>query len=121
MRPISVRVRVLVLGVLVGAGSLARGAGTDVLELRQQLAVAAEAEDKPAIVELRRRIVEAAPQDTQAWETLARTQLEIDEEDRCAATLDACEKAVRPRPAVVDDLRVDVAKARKDYRTAERF
>jgi len=114
-------VRILVLGVLLSAGDMLHSAETDVLGFHKQLAAAQEATDKPAIIELSRRIVEADPQDSKAWETLARTQLEVAEYDRCAATLNAWENAVRPYPAVLDDLRGDVAEARKDHKAAERY
>ena len=114
-------VRVLVLGVLVSAGGLVHRAEADVWELRKQLAAAQDATDKPAIIELSVRIVGADPQDSKAWETLARAELESGEYDRCAATLDAWEKTAPSRPTVIDDLRGDLAEARKDYGAAERY
>ena len=116
-----VSVRILVLGVFVSAGGTLHSAGTDVLGFHKQLAAAQEETDKPAIIELSRRIVEADPQDSTMWETLARTQFEVAEYDRCAATLNAWENAVKPPPAVLDDLRGDVAEARKDHKAAERY
>jgi tetratricopeptide (TPR) repeat protein len=107
--------------MLVSAGGMLHSAGTDVWEFRKQLAAAEEKTDKPAIIELSRRIVEADPQDSKTWETLARTQFEVADYDRCTATLNAWENAVRPRPAVLDDLRGDVAEARKDHQAAERY
>ena len=62
-------------------------------ELRKQLATAQDETDKPAIIELSLRIVEADPHDSKAWETLARTQLEAGEYDRCAATLNSWENS----------------------------
>ena len=114
-------VRFLFLGLFVSAGSLLHSAETDVRELHRQLAAAQEQTDKPAIIELSRRIVEADPQDAETWETLARTQFEAGENDRCTATLDAWENSMRPHPAVIDDLRGDVAEARKDHKAAERY
>ena len=114
-------VRILVLGVFLSAGGLLQSAGTDVLGVRKQLAAAQEVTDKPAIIELSRRIVEADPQDSTTWETLARTQFEVAEYDRCTATLNAWANAVKPTPAVLDDLRGDVAEARKDHKAAERY
>ena len=111
----------MVLGVFVSAGGLLHSAGTDVWELRKQLAAAQEKTDKPAIIELSRRIVEVNPQDSATWETLARTQFEAAEYDRCTATLVAWENAVRPHPAAIADLRGDVAEARKDHKAAERY
>ena len=114
-------VRILVLGVFLSAGGLLQSAGTDVLGVRKQLAAAQEVTDKPAIIELSRRIVEADPQDSTTWETLARTQFEVAEYDRCTATLNAWANAVKPTPAVLDDLRGDLAEARKDHKAAERY
>jgi hypothetical protein len=68
--PISVSVRVLVLGVLVSAGGLSHAAEPDVWELRKELAAARDATDNPAIIELSRRIVEVDPRDSMAWEML---------------------------------------------------
>ena len=45
--------------------------GADVSQLRKQLVVAEEADDKAAIIELSRRIVAIAPNDTAIWEKLA--------------------------------------------------
>ena len=117
----SVRVTILVLGVLVSAGAMPYSAGADVWGLQKQLAVALKETDKPAIIELSRRIVEADPQDSATWETLARTQFEVADYDRCIATLNNWEKAVKPHPAVLNDLRGDVAEARKDHRAAEQY
>ncbi len=103
--------RILVLGVFVSAGSMLHSAGTDSLEVRQQLAAAREKTDKPAIIELSWRILEAEPRDSETWELLARTQFELADYDRCTAALNAWEEAVKPRPAVLDDLRGDVAEA----------
>ena len=96
-------------------------AGTDAWGFHKQLAAAQEETDKPAIIELSRRIVEADPQDSTTWETLARTQFEVAEYDRCTATLNAWENAVKPHPAVINDLRGDVAEARKDHKAAEQY
>ena len=79
--------------------------------MRKQLAAAREQTDKPAIVELGRRILEAEPRDSETWELLARTQFELADYDRCTGTLNAWEKSVRPRPAVIDDLRGEVSQS----------
>jgi tetratricopeptide (TPR) repeat protein len=89
--------------------------------LRKQLQTAEEASDDPAIVELSRRIVEADPNDSETWETLATKQLAIEDLDRCAATLDTWQARVRPRPKIIDDLRGDLAMARKDSKSADRY
>ena len=120
-RATSVSVCVLVVGILMSAGGMSHGAGADVQELRRQLAAAQDATDKPAIIELSSRIVEADSQDSKAWETLARTTLDAAEYDRCAATLDAWEKTGQVNPPVIDDVRGDLAAARKDYGAAERY
>jgi len=95
------------------------GASGDVSQLHAQLSKAEEAEDKAAIIELSRRIVAIAPNDSDAWETLAQTQLEIEDLDRLAQTLDAWQKVRRP-PAAIEDFRGDLCLKRKDYHNAER-
>jgi hypothetical protein len=124
-------VRLIVLGLLVGAGGLLRGASSDISVLRKQLAAAQEEKDNPAVIELSRQLVEAVPHDSSAWETLARSQLAEAQEarpeladasyQRCAQTLGDWEKKVVPRPPVIDDLRGDLAALRKDYRAAETY
>jgi tetratricopeptide (TPR) repeat protein len=89
--------------------------------LRKQLQAAEDASDNSAIVELSRRIVDADPNDSQTWETLATKQLELDDLDRCAATLEAWQTRVHPRPKEIDDTRGDLAMARKDSRSAEHY
>ncbi len=122
-------VRLIVLGLLLGAGGLLHGASTDISVLREQLAAAQEEKDNPAVIELSRQLAEAVPQESSAWETLARAQLAAAKEapqaladasyQRCAETLAAWEKKVVPRPSVIDDLRGDLSAARNDYRAAE--
>jgi tetratricopeptide (TPR) repeat protein len=124
-----VLVRLIVLGLLLGAGGLLRGASTDISVLREQLAAAQEEKDNPAIIELSRKLVDAVPQDSRVWETLARAQLAAAKEappaladssyQRCVETLAAWEKKIVPRPSVVDDLRGDLSAVRNDYRAAE--
>jgi len=97
------------------------GTGAEIPELRKQLAAAQEATDNPAIIELSRRLLEAAPRDQKVWETLVRAQLDVADYNRCAATLDVWEKGAAPRPSVIDDLRGDVAAAREDYPAAEHY
>src|SRR6478752_622310 len=110
------------LGALfVFAGALLQAAEEDLPALRRQLRAAQEASDNPAIVEISRRIEDADPTDSQAWETLANNQLELDDQARCAATLDAWQAQVHPPPKIIDDIRGDLAKARKDNITAERY
>jgi|ERR1700722_2577393 len=114
-------IHMMVPGLLGIAVPALDAAGADLPVLRKQLQAAEEASDKPAIVELSRRVVEADPNDSQTWETLATKQLELDDLDRCAATLDAWQARVHPRPKAVDDLRGDLAMARKDYQSAEHY
>jgi tetratricopeptide (TPR) repeat protein len=97
-----------------------RAASSDVSRLHAQLSKAEEARDKAAIIELSRRIVAIAPNDSDAWDTLARTQLDIEDLDRVAQTLDAWRKIRRPPAAAIEDFRGDLCLKRKDYQNAER-
>ena len=97
-----------------------RAASSDVSRLHAQLSKAEEAGDKAAIIELSRRIVAIAPNDSDAWDTLAQTQLDIEDLDRLAQTLDAWQKVRRPPAAAIDDFRGDLCLKRKDYQNAER-
>ncbi len=113
-------VRLLVPGLLQITLAFLQAADQDLPVLRKQLQAAGDASDTSAIIELSRRIVDADPNDAQTWETLAKKQLEVDDADRCAATLDAWQTRVHPRPKVIDDLRGDLAMARHDPKSAER-
>jgi tetratricopeptide (TPR) repeat protein len=104
---------------LCGASFLC-AAADDVSSLRAQLPVAENADDKPSIIELSRRIVTSAPNESEAWESLARTQLEIQDFERFSETLDAWEKALKKPPAAIEDFRGDLCAHRKDYKNAER-
>jgi tetratricopeptide (TPR) repeat protein len=64
-------------------------------------------------------LLAVAPKDSAIWEKLARMQLEVEDLDRCDATLDAWAKAVQPPPIAIEDLRGDLFFARKDYKNAE--
>jgi tetratricopeptide (TPR) repeat protein len=97
-----------------------RAASSDVSRLHAQLSKAEEARDKAAIIELSRRVVAIAPNDSDAWDTLARTQLDIEDLDRVAQTLDAWRKIRRPPAAAIEDFRGDLCLKRKDYQNAER-
>ena len=94
-------------------------AAPDLAALRSQLVAAEKAEDNAAIAELGRRVLEIAPTDLATWAKLVRAQLAMKEFVRCGVTLDRWEKAVKPRPAAIDDSRGDVAFAQKDYGNAE--
>ena len=88
--------------------------------MRAQLQAAEDAADKPAIIELSRRILAITPNDSDVWETLAQTELETEDWDRLEQTLDAWQKAVRHPPAAIEDFRGDLAIRLKDYQNAER-
>ena len=88
--------------------------------MRTQLQAAEDAADKPAIIELSRRILAITPNDSNVWDTLAQTELETEDLDRLEQTLDAWQKAVRHPPAAIEDFRGDLSSRRKDYQNAER-
>lgn len=92
----------------------------DVSHLRAQLSAAETADDKPSIIELSRRVIATAPNDSDAWESLARTQLEIGDFDRLAQSLDTWEKTVKKPAAAIEDFRGDLCAHQKDYKGAER-
>jgi len=81
---------------------------------------AEEADDKPTIIELNRRIVAIVPSDSNAWENIAQGQFEIEDYDRLGETLKAWQKAVKRPPAAIEDFRGDLAVKLKDYANAER-
>jgi tetratricopeptide (TPR) repeat protein len=91
----------------------------DVRQLRDQLKKAEDAQDKPAIIELSRRIVAIAPNDSETWDTLAQTQLESEELDDLERTLDAWQKTFKRPPAAIEDFRAGLCFKRKDYERAE--
>ena len=82
--------------------------------------VAEKADDRAAIIELSRRIVAIAPNDTAIWEKLAHAQFAIEDYDRCEQTLQAWQKAIKPPPTVIEDFRGDIAVKIHDYPAAER-
>jgi tetratricopeptide (TPR) repeat protein len=113
--------RLLILALLFLALPIpSRAAETDLSRLRAQLALAEEAEDKPAIVELGRRIVAEMPGDFATWEKIARTQVEIEDFERCAETLDAWQRTVKQSPAAIENFRGDLSAHAKKYVEAER-
>jgi len=85
-----------------------------------ELSEAEEAGDKAAIIELSRRIVATAPNDSGTWETMLQTQFEAEDFDGAVKSLDAWQKAVKRPPAAIEDFRGDVFAQRKDYQNAER-
>jgi len=112
--------RLVIFGLALWFCGLHSLGGADVSQLRKQLAVAEEADDKPTIIELNRRIVAIVPSDSNAWENIAQGQFEIEDYDRLGETLKAWQKAVKRPPAAIEDFRGDLAVKLKDYANAER-
>ncbi len=110
----------IALLLLCAGSSRLRGAEQKLSQLRTQLEAAQENADNPATIELSKRILAAAPTDADAWETLAQTQLEIEDLDRLAQTLDAWGKKSRIPPPAIEDFRGALFFKRKDYPNAER-
>ncbi len=108
--------------LLLCVGHLVEGRAEDqqVAQLRTQLEAAKAAEDKPAIIELSRRILAITPNDPQLWQMLAQTQLETEDLDRLEQTLDAWEKAVKRPASSIEDFRGALAFKRKDYQNTEK-
>lgn len=119
-RHISSRLITWVFIVSLGAASWTEGAGGDIALLRKQKTTAEEAEDKPAVVELSRRIVAIDPNDSDSWEDIVQGQVVAEDYDRAAETLKAWRKAVKTPPAAIEDLEGDLAIKRKDPAAAER-
>jgi len=109
----------IVVLVLLTGSAFAATEAPELQQLRDQLKKAQGAEDKPAIIELSRRIVAIAPNEAGTWDTLAQTQLESDELDGLERTLDQWQKAVRRPPAAIEDFRAGLCFKRKDYQCAE--
>ncbi len=109
---------IAVLTLLAGT-ALAAAEAPGLQQLRTQLKTAQEANDKPAIIELSRRIVAIAPNDSDTWDTLAQTQLETDDLDGLGRTLDAWRKAFQRPPAAIEDFRAGLCFKHEDYRCAE--
>src|SRR5262249_23929387 len=98
---------IAVLTLLAGT-ALAAADAPERQQLRTQLKTAQDANDKPAIIELSRRIVAIAPNDSNTWDTLAQTQLENEDLDGLERTLDAWEKSFRRPPAAIEDFRASL-------------
>jgi tetratricopeptide (TPR) repeat protein len=109
---------IAVLSLLAGSAFAAVDA-PELQQLRDQLKKAQDAEDKPAIIELGRRIVAIVPNDSGTWDTLAQTQLESEDLDGLERTLDAWQKAFKRPPAAIEDFRAGLCFKRKDYQCAE--
>jgi tetratricopeptide (TPR) repeat protein len=110
---------IAVLTLLAGT-ALSAAEPPQLQQLRTQLKTAQDANDKPAIIELSRRIVAVAPNDVSTWETLAKTQLDIRELDGLERTLDAWQKTGRRSPAAIENFRGYLCYNRDDYQNAER-
>ena len=87
MAKIANHLRTLAIAVLIllAGSAFAATEAPELQQLREQLKKAQDAEDKPAIIELSRRIVAIAPNDPGTWDTLAQTQLESEELDGLGA------------------------------------
>jgi tetratricopeptide (TPR) repeat protein len=105
--------------ILLTANTFAATKAPELQQLRDQLKKAQDAEDKPAIIELSRRIVAIAPNDAGTWNTLAQTQFESEELDGLERTLDAWQKAFKRLPAAIEDFRAELCFKRNDYQCAE--
>jgi tetratricopeptide (TPR) repeat protein len=110
---------IAVLSLLAGTGFGAAEA-PELQQLRGQLKAAQDANDKPAIIELSRRIVAIAPKDSQTWDTLAQTQLEGGDLDGLERTLDQWQKAIQRPLGAIQDFRAGLCFRRKDYQCAEK-
>jgi tetratricopeptide (TPR) repeat protein len=108
------------LALCISPAASGFGAGEEVSQLRTQLQAAKDAEDKPAIIELSRRILAITPNNSDVWETLAETELGTEDWDRLEQTLEAWQKAIPHRPAAIEDFRGTMCFKRKDYQCAER-
>ena len=75
MSKIANHLRTLAIAVLImlTGSAFATAEAPELQQLRDQLKKAQDAEDKPAIIELSRRIVAIAPNDAETWDTLAQT------------------------------------------------
>jgi hypothetical protein len=120
MAKIATHLRTFAIAVLIllTASAFAAVEVPQLQQLRNQLKKAQDAEDKPAIIELSRRIVAIAPNDAGTWNTLAQTQFEIEELDALERTLDAWQKAFKRPNAAIEDFRAELCFKRKDYQCA---
>jgi hypothetical protein len=114
LRTLGIAVLTLLAGIAFAAAE-----PPELQQLRRQLKTAQDANDNPAIIELSRRVVAIVPNDSDIWNTLAQTQLEIEDLDGLERTLDAWQKASRRPPAAIQDFRAGLCFKRKDYQCAE--
>jgi tetratricopeptide (TPR) repeat protein len=110
---------IAVLTMLAGSAFTATE-GPELQQLRDQLKKAQDAEDKPAIIELSRRIVAITPNDSKTWDTLAQTQLENEDLNGLEHTLEDWQKAFPRPPAALEDFRAELCFKREDYQCAEK-
>jgi tetratricopeptide (TPR) repeat protein len=122
MAKIAIHLRTLAIAVLIllTGSAIAATEAPALQQLRDQLKKAQDAQDKPAIIELSRRIVAIAPNDSNSWDTLAQTQLESEELDGLEGTLNEWQNAFKKPPAAIEDFRGGLCFKRKDYQCAER-
>ena len=113
LRTLEIAVLTLLAGIVFAAAE-----PPELQQLRSQLKTAQNANDKPAIIELSRRVVAIAPNDSDTWDTLAQTQLEIEDLDDLERTLDGWQKAFRRPPAAIEDFRAGLCFKREDYQCA---
>lgn len=106
--------------VLVTGSAFAAVDAPGLQQLRDQLKKAQDAGDKPAIIELSRRIVGIAPKDSETWDTLAQTQLESEELDDLERTLDEWQKTIQRPLGAIEDFRAGLCFKRKDYQCAKK-
>src|SRR5262245_40968409 len=106
--------------MLLAGTALAAAEPPQLQQLRTQLKTAQDANDMPAIIELSRRIVAIAPNDSETWDTLAQTQVETDDLDGLERTLDAWQKTTQRPPAAIEDFRAGLCFKREDYQCAEK-
>src|SRR5215469_10445175 len=121
MAKIAHQLRTLGIAVLIVLAATALGAWKppELQQLRNQLKTAQDANYKLAIIELSCRVVAMAPSDSDTWDTLAQTQLEIEDLDGLERTLDAWQKAFRRPAAAIEDFRASLCFKREDYQCAE--
>jgi tetratricopeptide (TPR) repeat protein len=114
------RALVIACFTVLGSAALVRAETSELRQLRLQLKAAEDANDKPAIIELSRRVVALDPKNSDAWDILAQSQLEIEDLDHLEQTLSAWQKAGRRPASAMEDFRGALCFKRKDYQCAER-
>jgi tetratricopeptide (TPR) repeat protein len=118
-RATKLRAPVIAIVALLCGAPTTQAEKPELQRLRLQLKTAQDASDKPAIIELGRRIVAIAPNDSDTWDALAQTQLEIEDLNGLEQTLDGWQKAFRRLPAAIEDFRAGLCFKREDYQCAE--